>query len=413
VQKLFFKYFPLLGFSLIWGLALYLHNLGLYNLRPISGEAKFIVYSTLFTFFGTYIAAGLYSRNFDQFYEAPAKIEINSRLLAKIVIGFSLFSFLGAFLNAYSIGQQLGGMSIYIERPLMVRQEVVALLRNETDVPFIFRIGSYLKNIGFVSTLLGGILFSRQQKIRYIGLFPIFALLISQVVTLGRYNFVNGIGFFFIAFVLTSFFYPPSLRKKKIRNIFVSSITLLTVVIILSYYTLKWRAPKADDIIALLQSSFYYYFVGGITAFDINHQIHDFKASFGEYSFRSIYGWLAKVGLHDPENVKSVFNPFVKISPTYVVNTKTFMNPLYQDFKIFGVILFTSFWAFITNFYSLKFYRSPSLLTLFISALLTFSLLISFFSFYFQSITLIIFWGIIIFIINYIWGDRLFKVHTN
>lgn len=413
MQTIVFKYFPLIGFLFIWSLVLFLHSLGLYNIRPISNETRLIIFCALFSFMMSYIMVTAYNTDFDREFKKEYKLKVNINLLIKLVIGISLLSYLGALLSAYAISKDIGGISIYFSRPLMVRQEVVELLHNKVyGTPILFRLGNYLINIGFISTLLGGILLASGGRFRLWGLFPLLGVLISQLVTFGRYYFVNGLVFFFTAYVLFIFFNNKKDQLRQIGGVLLYSFLSVSIIMILSYYVLKWRSPLANDIIALVKESFYFYFVGGVTALDINHQIHDFKPSMGVYSFRSIYEKLALFNLYDKELVKSVFNPFVKVSPSYSVNTKTFINPLLQDFKIYGVLFISSIWAILTSFFTLRFYKTPSLLNLLIVSILTFSLIISFFSFYFQSITMMVYWGLVVFAIQYSLGDKLFIIET-
>lgn len=355
----------------------------------------------------------MYSARFEAVFKKNRVISIDQQVLLKTVIILSAFSLIGGLVSAYSISNNIGGLSIYFSRPLMVRQEVVELLANKVyGTPILYKIGSYLTSIGFVSSLFGGMLLASNGKYKSWGLLALLGILFSQVITFGRYSFVNGLVFFFTSYILITFFQKREIRLIQIGKLFLYSTLSLTFTVVLSYYILKWRSPLANDIIVLIKESLYFYFVGGVTAFDVNHTINDFKPSMGVYSFRSIYGKLASIGLYDKELVKSVFNPFVKISPSYSVNTKTFINPLFQDYKIYGLVIISSIWAFFTNFFTLRFYSKPTLLTLLIVAILTFSLIISFFSFYFQSITTMVFWALVVFSIQYSFGDKLFTIET-
>jgi oligosaccharide repeat unit polymerase len=376
-------------------------------LKAVSSGTYFILYSAIFALILGYYIGVIFDKSQDSIPKSNQQIQVNTFLLSKIVLVTSFIMLIGALLIALEVGSNLGGIGIYFSRPLMVRQFIVGVQNGYNEISVIYKVGGYLSNIGLMSTILGGILFSCSSKIRLIGLIPFPVLLISQLTIMGRYKFVSGLVFFFVAFILFSYFLNKESRKVRLFEILFYGLVSLTGVFTLSYWVLKLRSPLADDIINLLLESGYLYLSAGITAFD-RFLSSDFIFLYGESSFRSIFKWLARFGLWPTDNVLSVNNEFVKVSANFSTNTYTFVRSLYQDFGIAGLLLVSFIWGVLTKQVIFSTYRKFNLVKLLISAIFVFSLLISFFSFYFQGLSAIVFWVLVMSTIHFLYGKKLF-----
>jgi hypothetical protein len=85
----------------------------------------------------------------------------------------------------------------------------------------------------------------------------------------------------------------------------------------------------------------------------------------GASGFRSLFKWLARLGLLDPQSVIGVNNPFVAIGSWTKVNTFSFAKTLYEDFGIFGLLIGNVIWGGITRHAIQKLMNHFSLVNLF------------------------------------------------
>lgn len=394
----------------MWIIVFYLHQLSLYNLRSVSSGTWFIVFSAIAFFLLSYYIAVIYDKSSRSLFQSKPELQINRTLLLKLLLSLTLLLFIGGSLRYIAIGHQLGGIEVYINRPLMVRQEIVNIQMGRSPVPLMYRIGGYLTSIGFLSIIIGGITIATKSKYRLLGVLPLFVLAYAQLGTMGRYFFITGVCFYFTSFILTTFFLPKKTQRKKLFEVFAYSIIVFSGVLVMSYYIIKLRSPLADDILAIMRETLYLYFVGGVTALDNALFVDERSQIFGQSSFRSLYTWLRRFGLASEEEVVKVHNVFVNVSPSYSVNTYTFIRSLYYDFGLIGLMLFSSVWGFLTKYFLYRVYKFFSLTNILFVCVFVFSLLISFFSFYFQTLSTIVFWLLAIIVIDYFYGKKIFKI---
>lgn len=77
---------------------------------------------------------------------------------------------------------------------------------------------------------------------------------------------------------------------------------------------------------------------------------------------------------------------FVLIGKNMGINTYTFVRVMYEDFQIVGVLLFSFIWGGTAKYSVIKYFEKPNYTNLYFVLLMTLSLLMSFFSFYFRNI---------------------------
>lgn len=410
MRSILYKYFPILIFLFIWISVINLHSLGLFNVKGASWETYQLLYFGIFSIALSYLLSVVYDLQFSTFFQKKWKINVDTNLLAKITISLSVICVVGGILTIYVISNNLGGFDVFINRPLMVRQEVVNIAMGRSEAGQLYRFASYLVNIGFLSVIFGGILFACRGKYRLLGLIPIVAVLFSQLAVLGRYRFTTALVFFLGSYLIFTFFQKKEIQIKRIIEISLLTSLSLLIVIALSYLVMKLRSPLADNITEIVKESGYTYFTGGVTALDVSLNSEHHSRVFGQYSFRSIFRWIERLGFISRHEVVPVHNPFVSISPNYNSNTYTFVRSIYLDFGVPGLLVITSLWGFLSKHFLFKAYYNFSLINVLLANIFLFSLIISFFSFYFQSFTGIIFWIIIMYFLNKLYNNRLFKI---
>lgn len=409
--NLFFKYYPLLGFLLIWVAVFTLKSLGLYNIRSVDDDTIHLILISILSLSSGYILMQIYSPA-STYTTKPILVKItNIELLLKLVILFSVLQVFGSLLIFYEVAKGIGGYSVYFSRPILVRQFIVGIQNGYESVGPLYRIGNYLSNSGFISIFLGGLLFASNSKLRMFGLLAIASLIFTQLVSVGRYRFISGLVFFIVSYLYLSYFHNKELRNKRIIELsiilFVSSLSIG----LLSYYVLKFRAPLELDILGLLKKSVYYYLTGGVVAFD-NFLNTDYNHLYGQSSFRSFFKWFARFGIWEESNLLSVHNSFTKVAPYYSMNTYTFVKSLYHDFGIYGCIFIPFIWGMIAYKSVDNVINNFSLVGIFWVCLFTFSLVITFFSFYFQSLTLIIYWFINVYLVQHFFNKKIFSIEV-
>lgn len=404
----FYKYIPLLCFIGVWILIFFLQSLGLYNLKSVSNSTIHILLTGIFSLTFGYVLTQLYSPTSWASCKLVSVSITNEKLLLQLVLVLSFLQLFGSLIIFSEVAKGIGGYSVYFNRPILVRQFIVGIQRGYEEVGPLYRIGNYISNSGFISILLGGILFASKSKYRVFGLLAIISLIVTQLVSVGRYRFITGLIFFIVSYTYFCYFFDNKLRNRRIIELFFMLLISSISITLLSYIVLKFRSPLELDLLGLLKKSLYYYVTGGVVAFD-NFLSTDFKFLYGESSFRSIFKWLARIGIWAESDVINVHNSFTKVSPTYSMNTYTFLKSLYQDFGIVGCLFIPFIWGVITYNTVHKVLTNFSILSLFWLCLFTFSLVITFFSFYFQSSTLIVYWLINVFLINHFFNKRIFS----
>ncbi|MBO6792953.1 MAG: oligosaccharide repeat unit polymerase [Balneolaceae bacterium] len=397
-------------FLMVWVSVFWLHSLSLFNIREVSSQSYQLLLLSVFSLFMGYVLFRAYD------IQTPIRktptykiIIVNERALLLLITCLVSIQLFGAFIIFYEITYQLGGVETFFNRPLAVRQYVVGVQNGYENVRLYYKFGNYLTNIGFLSCIFGGIYFSSFSKYRAIGLIPIISLLISQLLTLGRYKFVSGLVFFIISYLVFTYFLSPRKRSRRIIELTILGILSIIFVGTISYYVLKFRSPLEIDITYLLKKSLYLYFTGGVTAFE-NFLNSDITFLYGESSFRSITKWLARFNLWDEEQLLSVHNTFTNVTPTYRMNTYTFAKSLYEDFGIYGLVAFPFIWGAVSYRICSNTFKNFNFVNLFATCIITFSLLISFFSFYFQTLTTLVFWLIFIVLIDHFFFNKIFKI---
>ncbi|MEX0929106.1 MAG: O-antigen polymerase, partial [Balneolales bacterium] len=299
----------------------------------------------------------------------------------------------------------------YVSSPLEVRNTITGIQQNPLVAPpLAYRLGNYMMSVGFVGSILGGILITGTTWKKYMGLLPLVAALIPAILYFSRYVFVNSITFWWLAFLFTSFFYRRERTKKLLIRLFVTSVAVLAFTLSFSYFIFSARNAMWGDFQDAFFETLYVYFAGNIAAFDV-FLFEDTALYYGQQTFRTIITWLARLNIWNPGSVHSVHQPFVVISSTQAINTYTFVQTFYGDFGITGTLFLSGLWGAGTRYAVYKYMQKFSFIRLGFVLVMSFSLIMSFYGFYLSNLTTIVFWLVVLYLSDYISGkDVLYSI---
>lgn len=411
ILRSFYKYLPLYVFLGIWGLVFFFYNLQLFNIYPASSATILLVIFGIGAFALGYFIFTIFDVRGLRTVEQKITDELNPKALAWLVIGLSITTILGASLIVYTVSIELGGAEAYVNTPIRVRNLFTGYQNNPlTPPPLPFKIGNYLINTGFAGTVFGGVLFVQKHHLRYLGLLIIPAFIFAAIVTIGRYTLVNSLFFFIFAYIITTYYVDHELRKKRLFEIVTYSAAFVLFLGVFTYVLLEFRTTYGTESAVkeyALKSS-YLYLTGGITALD-NFLNQDFSLVYGQSSFRSIFRWLIQLDLWDESNLKAVHEPFTLVTPSISINTYTFVKSFFEDFGIIGVLFFSFTFGAFCKLANHAAFRRFSFIRFAIAITLIFAALMSFYSFYFHSITTAVFRILVVAIIQYAFANKLIK----
>lgn len=389
----FYSYFPLFLFLSVWTLVIFFTTARWYNAYTVSTDTWVLLFIGLYAFITGYLIFALYDRSFTKLDFAIKPITIDEERIALTLIILFIISCLGSFLVMKTLGDYVGdGFSTYTNKPISIRRAYVEIQSNPLiPAPLSYKLGSYLINICFVANMLGGALLTSPKKIKWVGLLPFIASVLYSISIFGRFALITSIAFYFISFVIVSFYKEHNERLRLLRNISIAGLIMVLCLYYLFYYIVLARYSLGLDLQEYFNKTIYFYFSGGIPA--LNDFLNsDIKHSYGTSSFRSVLKWLARFGIWPEEDVYSSYDKFTKVSPTISINTYTYIRSLYIDFGLLGVISFSFAWGAGLKIVLKKVYQNFSALKLYILIILIFSSLMTFYSFYFESISVVFFW---------------------
>ncbi|MCF7807591.1 MAG: oligosaccharide repeat unit polymerase [Candidatus Marinimicrobia bacterium] len=377
----------------------YLNALNLYPFHEISKDSLGILLTGVLSVITGYIFASLvFIKSTVQSYERKVYQETQLfnpnrlRTLTLLTLGFLAFGGYGSF---RVISALAGGAKFYFINPFLVRELVVAIQMGEIgNVPVLYKISGFAISVGMLANIFGGALFSYQGRYKLIGFLPVILTLIVSLVFIRRYSFVAGLTLWLSAYLFSAQILHAQSKEKLFRRIVLISASMVLVIYLVSYFVIHVRTFYHPKVTEYFYESLYAYFVGGLSSLDIwlkdpNDLIHH---SYGQTTFKDIFRWLSRFGIWPSEEVKTVHQDFVLISKHRMINTYTFVKAMYEDFNIFGVLSLSFIWGFLSKAAVVKFFRRPDYIGLLLVSIVTFSLLMSFYSFYFRNLMGPLFW---------------------
>lgn len=407
----FYKYLPLYIFLGIWGIVFFLYNLQLFNIYPASSETILLILYGILAFTLGYILLAVYDIRNIPLPERSLDEVIDPKGLFLIVFSLSLITLIGSAFVFIAVSRELGGYDVYFRIPIAVRNQIVGYqLDPLTPPPFLFILGNYLINIGFAGTLFGGVLFTLKSRWRFWGIIIVISFFVASLVTVGRYTLFNSLFFFVLAYVLSAYFLPAERKRKKLIEITIYTILFFAFLSLFTLFLMDIRTTISTQSAVkeyALKTS-YLYITGGITALD-NFLAHDFSYVYGQSSFRSLFKWLVRFDLWPESSLMYVHEPFTSVTPSIRMNTYTFAKSFYEDFGITGILFLSfSFGAIckIANYYYL---RSFSFIRMSIVLTLSFTAMMTFYSFYLHSVTTALFRILIVVLVQYAFIKKIYK----
>lgn len=405
-----YKNMPILLFGIIWITVFYLYALHLYPMLNVSAYTfEVLLTGIAFVLFGYFLYAIL---------SPPIKTEINhnlivnDRIMIGIILVMSSLIIIGTILKIQELSRLLGGIDIFYKNPFKVRQTINQISNNALQTVSIkYKIAGYMTNAGLPVCLIGGVYFATFSKYRYLSLLTILCATLIALVNFSRYRFLTNITLFSVAYFYTTFFYR---RKEKILLLkrFVKlllgilSFTILVFIVIISA-----RSFFMDNATKIIYKFTYFYLVGGIPSLNV-FLIQNHHFLYGASIFRSVVKWLIRLGMWDPLSFIGTNNAFVTVSPGVQMNTYTFAYSMYQDFGLIGIIFISFIWGWFSRGVIQRYLTNFSLINLLLVSIFTHSLFISFFSFNFKGISTMLYWFLVIYIVQLFFGKRMISTNS-
>jgi oligosaccharide repeat unit polymerase len=380
---------PILLFLLIWLSVIGLHyGYNPYKYIRMSEYSQFLVIISIVFLSMGYLLYNSESNGISQLQQQIVKV--NERYLSIFIVAVSIFIWIGIIINIQSLGKELGGLKEYLINPFKVRGKIVDLTEsNIENYNLLYSVSNYITSLNYPLTVLGGILFAIKGKFRILGLLPILQGMTISLITLGRFSAMTTLGFWFLATYYYSFYHDKVTTKKLLKNTLFYGLFLITILFLFFFIIVRLRTFYLKNINTLFVKSIYTYFVGPVSAFE-GFISTDVKYMYGESAFRSIFKWLGRFGLWDAQSVLRTNNPFVSIGSWTSINTFSYVKTFYEDFGILGVITGSIAWGWAIRFITERALINFNMKKFYLLIIGTFSLIMSFYAFYFEGLTAII-----------------------
>lgn len=400
-ERSFYLHLPILVFAVIWFtvLPLYLNNP--YNFPSLLNETKLILFSGILSVFAGYYLVHYFGTPLDNKIHSKENtlVVFNEKKLIIITAILTVLPILGIILAFLFILNLVGGAENFFTRPLFVRHLIVEFQRsNLGNWSLAFSLSNYFISVAYVCNLLGGVIFNFNNKWRYIGVLPVIVGAIASALFIRRYVFINAASFWLISFLFSSYLYPHEQREKLLRRF---RRVLLIIIIVFFGFTvaiLTLRAVTDTALADFFIESILSYYTGGVGAF--NQMVaNTYDYTWGTTTFRSVFKWLDRLHLWDLDKIVGSQLEFVRVGRTWL-NTYTYAYSFYRDFGLPGVLFMSLIWGGLTRYIMGITLDKFSFVRLFWSVSFTFSLLMSFYSFFFDGLSTIVFWALLTWLVD-------------
>jgi len=374
-----------------------------FPIRHVRTDTLLLFLLAIGSFIIGYLFSILNGRGFFEKENRHTFIKIDYQKLRNVNVTLILLSILGMFIAIREIGLMAGDSMIFFSNPYKVRVIVTSMGRSAEYVPtLLYKLGSYLINLGIISAFSSALLIT-DTKFRISAFAPFFLGILSSLIYFSRYLLLSYILFFIISIFLLLSYLPEDLKQKtKKRFLSIIFISILTGIAISAIIILA-RNFYLDKFGELLGKQVYYYITGGLATFD-SYLIHGHQFfTYGLSMTRGLNDWFIKFGLLDASSVpQGAGHEFVKVAPQMLMNTYTFTKTIYEDFGTIGLAFVPFLWGYISCATILKFLQKFSWIKLYFSTILIFSMIMSFFGFYLEGISVIVFRAILVYALGYV-----------
>lgn len=402
--KKLYVFIPIYILVIEWFAILYLHYNNPYHFLLMSKGTLLIILLGLFCLIlGYFFMHSLYLYKPDTLDNNSQVIKIDEKALGIFIIILSFFAFLGLLLSLNEIAKVTNGLQLYFSNPFLAREHIVMLqegkLYNVSQMNY--RIGSYLCSLMYPLASLGGIAIAQKTRWRFTGLIPLVLVLMYSLINLNRFGLITSLGLWFFTVFYFGIYLKPDDRKKLLKQIFIYSVIAIVLVLLFFYIIMSLRAFYVTNLGYYIKRSFYAYFSGSPGAFE-KLLYNDQPLMYGASSFRSIVKWFGRLGLLESSQYLGAHNIFknIGLGSPMTLNTYTFVKTPYEDFGILGVAGICTIWGMITRYIIERCFEKFSILNLFLVSVFVLSFFMTFYEFFFQGITMFIYWSIILLFIQ-------------
>lgn len=401
INRQTYFYFPLLTFVISWIFIFILFQLTSIQMYSVRQSTLIILSASILLVILGFISYRLFFMDdkwhIERFIPRDSHIDIDYHALSMIVAVLSLFVTIAIIVNTYLISSERGGFIEYITNPILSRKLVSDMAAGK-NWRIIYSLSSYGVSINFIGNILGGLLFSSQKKRhKLLSFVPVVIGMVIGLLNFSRYTLVNSILLWLFSIFLVTYFLDEQRRKATLRQLFFITLGLIISFVFISYIIISLRSftssEKEIEKIYFLQMN--YYIVGNIVALDRFFD-QDLALHWGRSLFRSILKWLTRLGLWNEEDLMEANYSFVKINHNIVMNTYTYVRVLWEDFGLAGLLTGSFIWGFFSALTINRFLQKFTLFRLYLSAIVLIALFMSFFGFYFVSISIILYQVILI-----------------
>lgn len=397
----YFLHLPVLVFAVIWLTVVPLYLSSPYNFPNLQGGTKLILFSGIIAVIAGYYLVHYLGTPLEVRIKPSEKtlVVFNEKKFIIVTTILTILPIIGVILAFTFILNLVGGAENYFTRPLYVRHLIVEFQRSTLGSwSMAFSVANYFISVVYVCNLLGGVAFNFNSKWRYIGILPVIIGAIASALFIRRYVFINAASFWLISFLFSAYLFPYE-RRAKLLNRFKRVLFIIAIVFIgFTVAILTLRAVTDTALTDFFIESILSYYTGGVGAF--NQMVtNNYDYTWGTTTFRSVFKWLDRLHLWDLDKIVGSQLEFVRVGRTWL-NTYTYAYSFYRDFGIIGVLLMSLIWGGLTRYIMGITLYNFSFVKLFWSVSLTFSFLMSFYSFFFDGLSTIVFWALLTWLID-------------
>ncbi len=386
-KYLFRKWFNHLAiYTFIWMSMITFYEMKLIRFVPLSGETWVVITFAFFAYLlgivTVFTARSTFGKSNDPFYEEKIIISLfkdDGRIIKYLIIIFSIIGILSALQHWSVLIKEFGSIiAVLVKANLAYRMRVEGDLKGV--VPYLFI-------LSFVGVFLSGIYTAYKNKITFISILPILAVILKEMANISR----AGILFGFFLFVFSFFLFRQLLRKEPGKygetnkvKVFIAVLLILILMGSGAMLIKTFRQPIDDfqassrelsqfEGGAFISPSIYLYSCShlGVLNKYLEHQVED--PYIGENTFLPVYNFLSKFQVVPELSFfqKGYFIPMW-------TNTGTYLREIDADFGKFGLLSIPFLLGIVTTFFWFRFYEKHKIIDLLI---LTYLYLIISFSF--------------------------------
>ncbi len=397
-------------FAGTWVLVYVLYALQLYETEKLHGYTWIILLTSNMTvllgFYVSYIFSG-YSKIYYRI-ESPLIRRIDSRKIALIIIVIFLLSLLSAVVNTYMRAVEAGGLFEYFLNPMKSRGIFVEESREARhELRHFESLLAIFKNMNYVAIVLSSVLFTCAKKYRFIAFLPLVFAFLESITTFGRFFFITNAFLWFGAVFYVSAYLPDE-ERRRVFGLLIKILTFLAFIVIFYFIyivifrtmAVKKYATQSASIVDLVGQHVYSYIVGNIILLD-RYLLGHITYYHGASIFMNFIKWFNVLGLYEDPRILTYFYhyDFMK-TKHFLMNTYTYVRYLYGDFGEAGLIPLSFIWGFLSYKMLVVYLKKFSLIRLYLLSLLTYSLFMSFFFFYFKMIMVPMYCSLVLLLIE-------------